>query len=98
MPPSKKLTHLDQTGRAQMVNVAPKPITARTAVAQGYITLQPATLKAITTKKIPKGEVLNTARIAAIQAAKRTADLIPLCHPLALDAITIDFTLETKRI
>src|ERR1700729_3732932 len=98
MPPRPKLSHIDQTGRAQMVNVAPKPVTARRAIAQGFVTLAPATLKAITQSKAPKGEVLNTARIAAIQAAKRTADLIPLCHPLALDAITIDFALQPKRI
>ncbi len=91
MPSRPKLSHLNSKGQATMVDVGSKPITARTATAEGFITLQPASLKAITTSKVPKGEVLNTARIAAIQAAKRTADLIPLCHPLALDAITIDF-------
>jgi cyclic pyranopterin monophosphate synthase len=98
MPHRPKLSHLNPKGQATMVDVGSKPITSRRAIAQGFITLSPATLKAITQSKVPKGEVLSTARIAAIQAAKRTADLIPLCHPLALDAITIDFAMETKRI
>jgi cyclic pyranopterin monophosphate synthase len=98
MPHRPKLTHLNSKGQATMVDVGSKPVTARRAIARGFITLAPATLKAITQTKVPKGEVLNTARIAAIQAAKRTADLIPLCHPLALDSITIDFKLEPNRI
>jgi cyclic pyranopterin phosphate synthase len=86
-----KLTHLDAQGRAQMVNVGQKPVTAREAIAEGYISLQPATLRAIADEKIPKGEVLNTARIAGIFAAKRCGDLIPLCHPLPLESVEIDF-------
>ena len=86
-----KLTHLDAQGRAQMVNVGQKPVTAREAIAEGYIALQPATLRAIADEKIPKGEVLNTARIAGIFAAKRCGDLIPLCHPLPLESVEIDF-------
>ena len=85
------LTHLDAHGRAQMVNVGGKPVTAREAIAEGSISLQPATLLAIANEKIPKGEVLNTARIAGIFAAKRCGDLIPLCHPLPIDSIEIDF-------
>lgn len=85
------LTHLDAHGRAQMVNVGDKPVTAREAIAEGSISLQPATLLAIANEQIPKGEVLNTARIAGIFAAKRCGDLIPLCHPLPIDSIEIDF-------
>ena len=86
-----KLTHLDAQGRAQMVNVGDKPVTAREAVAEGSIAMQPATLRAIADEKIPKGEVLNTARIAGIFAAKRCGDLIPLCHPLPIESVEIDF-------
>ena len=98
MPPKKLTPPLNSKGEAIMVDVGSKPVTTRRAVAQGFITLSPATLKAITQSKVPKGEVLSTARIAAIQAAKRTSDLIPLCHPLSLDSVTIDFALEPKRI
>lgn len=94
----RKLTHLDETGKAQMVDVGQKPVTARTAVAEGFILLQPATLRAITAGEVPKGEVLNTARIAGIFAAKRCGELIPLCHPLALDSVTIDFDLLPDRV
>ena len=87
----KKLTHLDAQGRAQMVNVGHKPVTVREAIAEGSISLQPATLRAIADEKIPKGEVLNTARIAGIFAAKRCGELIPLCHPLPIESIEIDF-------
>ncbi len=88
---AKQLTHLDAQGRAQMVHVGDKSVTAREAVAEGSISLQPATLLAIANEKIPKGEVLNTARIAGIFAAKRCGDLIPLCHSLPLESIEIDF-------
>ena len=74
-----------------MVNVGHKPITAREAIAEGFISLQPATLQAIADEKIPKGEVLNTARIAGILAAKRCGDLIPLCHPLPIESVEVDF-------
>src|ERR1700722_2531141 len=94
----RKLTHLDKKGNARMVDVGRKGVTARRAVAEGSITLQPATLRAITAGKVPKGEVLGTARIAGIQAAKRCSELIPLCHPLALDSVTVDFQLEARRI
>ena len=88
-----KLTHLDDTGRAQMVDVGHKPVTQREAVAEGFVLLQPATVQAITAGSVPKGEVLNTARIAGILAAKRCGELIPLCHPLPLDSVTVDFEL-----
>ena len=88
-----KLTHLDETGKAAMVDVGHKPVTAREAVAEGFISIQPATLRAITAGAVPKGEVLNTARIAGIMAAKRCGELIPLCHPLAIDSVAVDFHL-----
>jgi cyclic pyranopterin monophosphate synthase len=91
--PKPRLTHTDKTGKAKMVDVGPKPITARTATAEAYITLQRSTLEAIASDKVPKGEVLSVARLAGIMAAKRTGDLIPLCHPLALESIEVDFDL-----
>jgi cyclic pyranopterin phosphate synthase len=85
------LSHLDSTGAARMVDVSAKPVIAREAVAEGRILLQPTTLHLIRAGKMPKGEVLATARIAGIQAAKRTSDWIPLCHPLPLSGITVVF-------
>jgi cyclic pyranopterin phosphate synthase len=93
--PQPTLTHLDPTGRAAMVDVGNKPVTARIATAEGFITLQQATVRAITLGEVPKGEVLNTARIAGIMAAKRTGELIPLCHPLPVDAVSVDFEFES---
>ena len=85
------LTHLDSEGRARMVDVGHKPVTAREAVAEGFITLQAATLRAIAEDTVPKGEVLNTARIAGILAAKRCGELIPLCHPLPVESVEVHF-------
>ena len=89
-----KLTHLDASGKAQMVDVGAKPETARRAVAEGTITMNSIALKAIREGDVPKGDVLAVARLAGIMAAKKTGDLIPLCHPLALDAVTVDCTIE----
>ena len=89
--PPASLTHLDSHGRAQMVDVSEKPVTNREALAEGYITLQPSTLRAIAEETMPKGEVLNTARIAGILAAKKCGELIPLCHPLPLESIEVNF-------
>ena len=89
-----KLTHLDEHGRARMVDVGGKAETSRVAIAEGRIRMSGAALAAIRDGAVPKGDVLAAARIAGIMAAKQTAALIPLCHPLALDAVTIDFTLE----
>ena len=86
-----ELTHLDEQGRARMVDVGHKPVTAREAIAEGFVTLQPATLRAIADEKVPKGEVLNTARIAGILAAKRCGELIPLCHPLPVESVEVHF-------
>ena len=88
---SSKLTHLDDAGRAKMVDVGQKPVTAREAVAEGFVLLQPATLRAIAEERVPKGEVLGTARIAGIMAAKRCGDLIPLCHPLPVESVEVHF-------
>ena len=88
------LTHLDESGAARMVDVGGKPATARSATATGRIAMRPATLAAIREGDLPKGDVLAVARIAGIMAAKKTGELIPLCHPLALDAVTLDFAFE----
>lgn len=83
------LTHLDAQGRARMVDVGAKPITRRVCVARGAVRMQPATLARIVEGRIAKGDVLATARIAGIQAAKRTSDWIPLAHPMPLDAVEV---------
>ena len=88
-----KLTHLDQSGKAKMVDVGHKPTTARLARAEAYILLLPETLRAIADERIPKGEVLGVARVAGIMAAKRTGELIPLCHPLPVERVEVDFDL-----
>jgi cyclic pyranopterin phosphate synthase len=84
-------THLDEEGRVRMVDVSEKSATAREAVAQGVITMQPETFDLISEQKAKKGNVLETARIAGIMAAKRTAELIPMCHPLRITHVQIDF-------
>lgn len=91
--PRPRLSHLDKTGKAKMVDIGGKPVTQRTAMAEGFISLQRSTLQAIADNEVPKGEVLSTARLAGIMAAKRTGELIPLCHPLAVDAVEVDFDL-----
>ena len=85
------LTHLDESGAARMVDVGGKPETARSATAEGRIRMSAAALAAIREDSGPKGDVLAAARIAGIMAAKKTADLIPLCHPLSLDAVRVEF-------
>jgi cyclic pyranopterin monophosphate synthase len=91
--PRARLSHLDNSGKAKMVDVSAKPVTRRTALAEGFISLQRSTIEAIAGNKVPKGEVLSTARLAGIMAAKRTGELIPLCHPLAIDCVEVDFDL-----
>ncbi|MPS29908.1 MAG: cyclic pyranopterin monophosphate synthase MoaC [Alcaligenaceae bacterium] len=93
MAPSP-LTHFDAAGQAHMVDVGAKPATARVAVAAGTIRMQPATLALIRDGSAKKGDVLGIARIAAIMAAKKTSDLIPLCHPIPLTHVACDFTLD----
>ena len=87
---TKPLTHLDESGAANMVDVAEKPVTERIAVAEGAVIMAPATLAMIRAGDAKKGDVIGTARIAGIMAAKRTHELIPLCHAIALSAITVD--------
>jgi cyclic pyranopterin phosphate synthase len=85
-------SHLNESGQAHMVNVGGKDITSRRAVARCNVQMLPATSSAITSSSLPKGDVIATARIAGIQAAKKTSDLIPLCHPLMLSAVTVNIS------
>ena len=90
----RRLSHVDERGRVRMVDVGDKPETAREAVARGRITVGPEALKAIRAGKVMKGDPLQTARLAGIVAAKRTSDLIPLCHPLPLSHVDVEITRE----
>jgi cyclic pyranopterin phosphate synthase len=96
VPAAGELTHFDTTGQAHMVDVGAKRETHRVAVASGVIRMKPETLALIETGSAKKGDVLGIARIAAIMASKRTSDLIPLCHPLALTRVTVDFTVDRE--
>lgn len=89
-----KLTHLDDAGRAHMVDVGQKPDTARTAIARGEVTMRPETLNLIRSGTMKKGDVLTVAQVAGIMAAKRTWELIPLCHPLPLSQIEVELALD----
>jgi cyclic pyranopterin phosphate synthase len=89
---SSTLTHFDAEGRAAMVDVSAKPDTARIATARARVTMQPATLAMITSGEAKKGDVFGVARLAGIMAAKRTSELIPLCHPLPLSAVSVDLS------
>ena len=92
-----KHTHLDENGRPRMVDVSAKPETERTARAVGEVELSRETFELIASNKVPKGEVLNTARLAGIQAAKRTSEWIPLCHPLRLTYIEVELSLAPEE-
>ncbi len=94
--PASPLTHFDAQGQAHMVDVSAKPATHRSATAEGWIRMLPATLALIAGGQAKKGDVLGIARIAAIQGAKRTAELIPLCHPLPLTRVAADFSLDAE--
>lgn len=96
--PMSKLTHLDDTGNAAMVDISAKDSTVREAVAEGRITMSAEALAAIREGAVKKGDVLATARIAGIMAAKKTSELIPLCHPLALSKVAVDFEFEADGI
>ncbi len=91
-------SHLDESGNARMVDVGDKAVTRRRAVARGEVLMSPATARAIVDGALPKGDVLAVARIAGIQAAKRTSDLIPLCHPLMLSAVSVDLTVDVAAV
>ena len=91
-----KLSHVDENGRAGMVDVTDKPITARTATAHGFLTCQPATLAQVRAGKTPKGSVIHTAELAGTMAAKRTAELIPLCHALPLTKVDVRVEMDEE--
>jgi cyclic pyranopterin phosphate synthase len=91
-------THLDPLGRARMVDVTPKEPTHRRAVARGKVFMQPATTAAIANREVNKGDVLAVARVAAIQAAKRTSDMIPLCHPLLIGSVSVNFEIGDDSV
>ena len=91
------LSHFDDKGAAHMVDVSAKPVTDRLAVAEGYVVMTPETLALITEGRAKKGDVLSVARLAGIMGAKRTADLIPLCHPLPVTKVAVDLTADPAR-
>ena len=92
------LTHLDPLGRARMVDVTPKDVTHRRAIARGRVNMKPETSALVATGAVSKGDVLAVARVAGIQAAKRTSDLIPLCHPLLVGSVQVNFRIEDRYI
>jgi cyclic pyranopterin phosphate synthase len=94
----KSFSHLDEAGHARMVDVGHKPAQQRVAVAEGFVRCQSKTIAALRAKKLPKGDVFTVAKIAAIQAAKRTDELIPLCHSLPLDAMELSFALKKNLV
>ncbi len=94
----RKFSHLDAEGRARMVHVGAKPDRRRRAVATGFIALASPTLALLKKQALPKGDALTVARIAAIQAAKKTSELLPLCHPLPLHGVAVEFAVEKKGI
>jgi cyclic pyranopterin phosphate synthase len=93
-----ELTHLDSSGQARMVDVSAKDVTARTARASGQVRLSPEAVAALRAGEVPKGDALAVARIAGIQGAKRTPDLIPLCHPIGLHGVTVDLTVTDDGV
>jgi cyclic pyranopterin monophosphate synthase len=98
MKPAKTFSHLDPSGSAHMVNVGAKPVQRRRAVAQATLVCAPETIRALKRNALPKGDVLTVAQVAGIQAAKRTADLIPLCHPLPLCHVAVNFRVQRDRV
>ncbi len=94
---SDRLTHFDASGQAHMVDVSDKAVTDRIAVAEGYVRMRPETLDLITEGRAKKGDVLSVARLAGIMGAKKTSDLIPLCHPLPISKVSLDLTADPDR-
>jgi len=92
-----KFTHFDKRGKARMVDVSEKPVTVREAVARGLISMKNTTLQMIDNSTISKGDVLGVARVAGIMAAKKTSELVPMCHPLNIASVTIDFDIDAKN-
>ena len=97
-PAKKSFSHLDPAGGARMVDVGAKPVQQRTAVAEGRLTCAAKTIELLRARALPKGDVLTVAKIAGIQAAKNTAQLIPLCHPLALSHVDVEFQVEADGV
>ena len=97
-PDSEKLTHIDEDGKAQMVDVGYKEDTNRSATASGKVFMSIETIDALKKQELKKGDVLGVARVAGIQAAKKTSDLIPLCHPLAINFVSVDFRIQEKHV
>ena len=95
---SDRLTHLDETGAARMVDVTAKDVTARTATASGRVDLSPQVVELLRGEGVPKGDALSVARIAGIMGAKRTPDLVPLCHPVALSGVTVDVAVDDAGV
>ena len=93
----KKLTHIDAEGKARMVDVSDKTVTVREAVARGFVSMKPETVRLILDKNIPKGDVIATARIAGMMAAKKTGELIPMCHPLNLTSVAVEMNVEEEK-
>jgi cyclic pyranopterin monophosphate synthase len=93
----KRLTHTDKQGRARMVDISEKPVTHREAVARCSVLMKPETLQLILKNEIPKGDVLAVARVAGIMAAKRTDEIIPMCHPINISSVGIEFISDRKR-
>jgi len=91
------LSHLDDKGKARMVDVSEKAVTQREAVARGSVFMMPDTLRLIADKAAPKGDVIGTARIAGMMAAKKTAELIPMCHPLSITSVAVEIAIDEKR-
>jgi cyclic pyranopterin monophosphate synthase len=96
--PQDRLTHIDETGAARMVDVSGKDVTARTARASGRVLVSPQVVELLRGEGMPKGDALATARIAGIMGAKRTPDLIPLCHPLAVSGVTLDLSVADDAV
>src|SRR5688572_17916087 len=96
--PTPDFSHLDAAGTARMVDVGHKPPQRRTARAEGFVRCQPATMSALRERALPKGDVLTVAKIAAIQAVKRTDELIPLCHSLPIDVADVEFNVEDNGV
>lgn len=92
-----KLTHFDEEGKARMVDVSGKPGTVREAVAGGAVFMKPETIRLVKDRRISKGDVLGVARVAGIMAAKKTPELIPMCHPLNITSVSIDFIVDERR-
>ena len=93
-----RLTHVDETGAARIVDVSDKPVTARTAVASGRVLVSPAVVELLRGEGVPKGDALAVARLAGIMGAKQTPSLIPLCHPLALSSVKVDLTVADDAV